>query len=119
MALEERGLTLAAICLMHSGARNIGAGAVTAHSLAQRHVLHGTFSGQVILTDEISFTSIDLLAALEETRLKVVRLLVFGDFQQLPPLLQPLARSPMTSLSEAGSFATGATAPASCCGGAA
>ncbi len=38
------------------------------------------------MTDEISFTSIDLLAALEQTRLVGVRLLVFGDFRQLTPV---------------------------------
>ena len=40
--------------------------------------------GQVVLTDEISFMSIGLLAALEHIRLKGVRLIAFGDFGQLP-----------------------------------
>ena len=52
-ALEVQGLTVAAICLTHTGARNIGVGAVTAHSFVHKHVLHGTFSGQVIMVDEI------------------------------------------------------------------
>ena len=70
----------------HTGARNIGVGAMTAHSFAQKRVLHGTFSGSVVLIDEISFMSIDLLAALEQLRLKGVRLFAFGDFRQLPPV---------------------------------
>ena len=51
-----------------------------------RHILHGTFSGQVVFVDEISFVSIDLLAALEHLRLKGVRIICFGDFKQLPPV---------------------------------
>ena len=80
-ALEGQGLTVAAICLTHTGARNIGVGATTAHSFAQKRVLHGTFAGQVVLIDEISFMSIDLLAVLEQFRIKGVRLLAFGDFR--------------------------------------
>ena len=74
-ALEENGLQVACICLTHTGARNIGAGAVTAHSLVQKNVLHGLFGGQVVLIDEISFMSVDLIAMLEQLRLKGVRLL--------------------------------------------
>ena len=85
-ALEERGRTCQAICLTHTGARNIGQGAMTAHCFVHKFVLHGTYSGQVVLIDEISFMSIDLLAALEHLRLKGVRLLCFGDFRQLPPV---------------------------------
>ena len=36
--------------------------------------------------DEISFVSLDLIAALEVLRLKGVRILCFGDFAQLPPI---------------------------------
>ena len=85
-ALEEAGLTCAAICLTHTGARNIGEGATTAHSFVMKYVLHGTFSGQVVLIEEISFMSLDLLAALEHLRLKGVLLICFGDFGQLPPV---------------------------------
>ena len=52
-----------------------------------RHVIHGAFVGQLVLIDEISFMSIDLLAALEHLRLKGVRLICFGDFGQLPPVV--------------------------------
>ena len=61
-------------------------GAITAHSFVHKHVLHGTFSGQLVSVDEISFVSIDLLAALEQNRLIGVRLLCFGDWRQLPPV---------------------------------
>jgi hypothetical protein len=75
-----------AICLTHTGARNIGPDASTAHSFVMKHVLHGTFSGSTVLPDEISFMSLDLLAALEHLRLKDVLLMPFGDFTQLPPV---------------------------------
>jgi hypothetical protein len=51
-----------------------------------RHILHGSFSGKAVLIDEISFMSVDLLAALEHLRLKGVRIMCFGDFGQLPPV---------------------------------
>ncbi len=85
-ALEAQGMTMATICVTHTEARIIGAGTVTFYSVAQRHVLDGTFSGQVILIGRISFMSIDLLSALEQTRLTRVRLLCFGDWRQLPPV---------------------------------
>ena len=69
-ALEAAGLQCQAICLTHTGARNMGQGAMTAHGFVMRHVLHGAFVGQDVLIDEISFMSIDLLAALEHLRLK-------------------------------------------------
>ena len=76
-AIEAQGLTVAAICLPHTGACNIGVGAVTARSFVHKFVLNGTFSVQVM--------SWDLLAALE-TRLCEIRLLYFGDWRQLPPV---------------------------------
>ena len=51
-----------------------------------RHILHGSFVGQAVLIDEISFMSVDLLAALEHLSLKGVRIVCFGDFGQLPPV---------------------------------
>lgn len=83
-ALEHLGCQ--AICLTHTGARNIGPDACTAHSFVMKHVLHGTFSGQVVVIDEVSFLSLPLIAALEHLRLKGVRLMCFGDFAQLPPV---------------------------------
>ncbi len=80
-ALEEQGQICQAICLTHTGARSVGQAAVTAHSFVQRFVLCGTFAGQVVLIHEISFMSIDFLAALEHLRLNGVRLLCFGDFR--------------------------------------
>lgn len=85
-ALEEQGHRCQAICLTHTGARNIGPGACTAHSFVMKHVLHGTFGGQVVLVDEISFMSLDLDAALEHLRQKGVRIICFGDYDQLPPV---------------------------------
>lgn len=85
-ALEHAGVKCQAICLTHTGARNIGSKASTAHSFVIKHVLYGTFGGKVVLVDEISFMSLDLLAALEHLRLKDVRLICFGDFGQLPPV---------------------------------
>ncbi len=59
---------------------------MTAHGFVMRFVLHGAFAGQVVLIDDTSFMSIDLLAALKHLRLKGVRLICFGDFCQLPPV---------------------------------
>ncbi len=50
-----------------------------------RHILHGSFAGQAVLIDEISFMSVDLLGALEPLKLKGVRIICFGDFLKLPP----------------------------------
>ena len=44
-ALEQSGVKCQAICLTHTGARNIGSKAATAHSFAMKHVMHGTFGG--------------------------------------------------------------------------
>ncbi len=78
-ALEAQGLTVAAICLTHTGACNLGAGASTAHSFVIKHVLHSTFPpGSVVLIEEISFMSIDLLSGLEQTRLSRCRLFFGG-----------------------------------------
>jgi hypothetical protein len=85
-ALEEQGHRCQAICLTHAGARNIGPDATTAHSFVMKYVLHGTFGGQVVLVDEISFLPLDLIAALEHLRLKGVRIICFGDYRQLPPV---------------------------------
>ena len=46
-ALEAQVLQCQAICLTHTGARNMGQGAMTAHGFVMRHVLHGAFVGQV------------------------------------------------------------------------
>ncbi len=40
----------------------------------------------MVLLDEISFVSIDLIAALETLRLRGTRIICFGDFEQLPPI---------------------------------
>ena len=48
--------------------------------------LDRTFGGGCVLIDEISFMSLDLLAALEHLRLKGVRLITFGDWGQLGPV---------------------------------
>ena len=85
-ALEQPGVRCQAICLTHTGTRNIGSKASTAHSFVMKHVLHGTFGGGCVLVDEISFMSLDLLAALEHLRLKGVRLITFGDWGQLGPV---------------------------------
>ncbi len=84
--LEESGLQCQAVCLTRTGARNVGQGATTAHNFVMQRLLPGTFTGQVVLIDEIFFMSIDMLAALEHLRLKGVRLICFGDFGQLPPV---------------------------------
>ncbi len=60
---------------MYAGARNVGDGALIAHSFGPRFILHGSFSGQVVLIDEISCMSIDLIDALEQLRLKDVCLI--------------------------------------------
>ena len=85
-ALKAAGLTCAKICLTHVGARNLGQGGETAHSFVMRNIMRGTFSGDVVLVDEINFVSLDLIAALEVLRLKGTRILCFGDFGQLPPI---------------------------------
>ena len=85
-ALKGAGLTCAKICLTHVGTRNLGEGGETAHHFAMHRIMRGTFSGHVVLVDEISFVSLDLIAALEVLRLKGVRILCFGDFAQLPPI---------------------------------
>jgi hypothetical protein len=85
-ALEDADVRCQAICLTHTGARNIGPTACTAHSFVMKHVLHGTFGGQAVLCDEVSFLSLDLIAALEHLRLKNVRLMCFGDYGHLPPV---------------------------------
>ena len=99
-ALREAGLESAKICLTHCGARNSGVGGVTAHSFVSKHVLHGTFSGDVVLIDEISFMSLDLLAVLEHLRLKGTRLICFGDFLQF----RPISNHWRGSLVDAGAF---------------
>jgi hypothetical protein len=83
---KAAGQSCQAICLTHTNTRNVGRGAVTAHSLAQQFVSRGTYSGQVVLIDEISFMTIGLLAALEHLSLQGLRLICFGDFGQLPPV---------------------------------
>jgi hypothetical protein len=85
-ALEAQWLQCQAICLTHTGAHNMGLGAMPAHGCVMRHVLHGAFTGQVVVIDEISFAPINLLAALEYPSLKGVFLIFFGDFGQLPPV---------------------------------
>ena len=86
-ALEQSGGNCQAICLTHTGARNIGPQACTAHAFVMKHVLHGTWSGGSVLIDEISFMSLDLLAALAHLQLKDgTRLICFGDFAQLGPV---------------------------------
>jgi hypothetical protein len=94
---------------------------MTAYSFVMRYVLHGMLLGQVVLIDEISFTSIDLLAALEQTRLKGARPLAFGDSRQLPRVCNRWrGQKVLHDLSERSSLLTPrATAIASCCGGAA
>ncbi len=88
-ALEEQGLRCQAMCLTHTGTRNMGGeGAMTADLFAMRHVLHDTFAGQVLLIEEISFMPMDLLGALEDLRLKGVRINCFGDFGQRPPVCE-------------------------------
>ncbi len=41
---------------------------MTAHGFVMRHVLHGAFGGQVVQRDQVSFMSIDSLAALNRWR---------------------------------------------------
>ena len=84
-ALQQEDIRCKKICLTHCGSRNLGSGGVTAHSFVHRNVLYGTFKG-VVLIDEISFMSLDLLAALEHLRLNGARLICFGDFMQFTPV---------------------------------
>ena len=83
-ALQEQGLQVACVSLTHCAARNVDG--VTCHSFVQKYVSNGVFAGHVVLIDEISFLSVDLLAQLEQLRLKGTRLLAFGDFKQPPPV---------------------------------
>ena len=69
-ALEESGQACQCIALTHTAARDLGKNAMTTHGFVMRNVLHGSFAGKVVLIDEISFMSVDLLAALEHLRLK-------------------------------------------------
>ena len=82
-ALEAEGLKVQAMCLTHTGSRNCGGGAMTAHSFVIRHVLNGTWAGDVLLIDEISFMPVELLGLVEHLRLRGVRIICFGDFGQL------------------------------------
>ena len=85
-ALEQSGVKCQAVCLTHTGARNIGPNASTAHGFVMKHVLYGTFGGRGVLIDEISFMSLDLLTALERLRLNDGRLVCVGDHAQLGPV---------------------------------
>ena len=84
--LKQQGLSYVKLCLSHVGARNLGEGGQVVHSFVMRSIVRGTCKVDVVLLDEISFVSIDLIAALETLRLRGTRIICFGDFEQLPPI---------------------------------
>ena len=50
-ALEESGQACQCIALTHTAARNLGKNAMTTHGFVMRNVLHGSFSGKVVLIE--------------------------------------------------------------------
>ena len=82
----ERGHAVRKISLTHVACRRLGAGAQTVHSFIHRHVLHGRFSGW-LLVDECSMLSAPLATLLEQlaNMEEGVRFVLFGDWEQLHP----------------------------------
>jgi hypothetical protein len=85
VALTEAGHNVYRISFTHVAARNIGG--QTAHSFAMRYIVNGALpKNSIVLCDEISMLPAPLIAALEQLRLNNVRILSFGDFDQLLPI---------------------------------
>ena len=86
--LKEQGLNVQKIALTHVAAKRLGADASTAHAFVHKNVLHGSFSG-VLLIDECSMMPALLLTLLENLASLPgnIRFILFGDWEQLlPPL---------------------------------
>ncbi|OYV35045.1 MAG: hypothetical protein B7Z80_19530, partial [Rhodospirillales bacterium 20-64-7] len=81
-ALTEAGERVAVISPYHVAAKQLNCGATTVHSFVHKYVLHGSFSG-VILLDEYGVLSVELAAALEQACLAGCRIVCFGDADQL------------------------------------
>jgi len=86
VALKAQGRRVTKVCLTHVATRNLGSGALTAHCFVLRRIINGTFAGDDLIVDEISFMSLDLLACLEHLRLRGVRIICCGDWTQLGPV---------------------------------
>jgi len=81
--LRAQGETVKIISLTHVAARNVEG--QTAHSFVHGFVQNGRYEGWLFI-DEISMMTLPLLAHLETLRLGKVKILCFGDFDQLPSI---------------------------------
>jgi len=81
--LRAQGHNVKVISLTHVASRN--AGGQTAHSFVHTFVQHGRFKGWLLI-DEVSMMCLPLLAALETLSLADVKIVCFGDWEQLPPI---------------------------------
>eukprot|EP00973_Karenia_brevis_P049599 6883126-Karenia_brevis.AAC.1 len=71
------------VALTHVACRRLG-DAETAHHFAHHHVLGGSYSGWLII-DEVFMLPATLLTILENLAVAGVKILAFGDPNQLPP----------------------------------
>ncbi len=91
-ALRAQGENVKIIALTHVAARN--AGGQTAHSFVHRFVTHGTYEGWLFI-DEISMMPLSLLAALATLDLGKIKIVCFGDWDQIPPINNSWRGSPV------------------------
>jgi len=79
--LKAQGENVKIVSLTHVASRNVEG--QTAHSFVHRFVQNGRYEGWLFI-DEISMVTLPLLAAIESLSLGKVKILCFGDFDQLP-----------------------------------
>ena len=84
--LKEQGHRVRKVALTHVATKRLGLDASTVHSFIHHFVLHGSFSGWLLI-DEFSLLPATLLTLLENLRSLPgnVKFVLFGDWNQLLP----------------------------------
>ena len=82
--LRARGENVTTCALTHVAARVIGG--CTLQSFVYRHIIHGSYKGWLVI-DEISLLGTNLLNYVAMLLKAPVKMIMLGDFQQLPPIL--------------------------------
>jgi hypothetical protein len=82
--LMELGHDVRKISLTHVACKRLGDDASTARAFVHRHVLHGRFRGW-LLVDEVSMMPATLVTLLENLAVLGVKIVMFGDWNQLLP----------------------------------
>jgi len=84
--LRGQGKKVAVVSKCHTAALNMSG--VTVQHFCYKYVLHGSFSGDYVVLDEVSQLELSLWIQLNKLSFVGVKWILLGDFEQFPPVGQ-------------------------------